>query len=162
MLNRAKNKGFSSLLFVSDNFNGLNSLSKRYFSYSGICFNHLLRNVKKYARQRYLDRKEYRHITKNLKEIIKGDDDYETSLTKLELFYNANEELLNKLKIYKDDLHTFIAFKRIDKELWKKTYTTNIIENFNRQLKRNLKLYYKNVSSLDKDIATFIINSKIF
>ena len=95
-------------------------------------------------------------------EIAKSNHSHKRCLKEIAEFFNENRSPLKRLRISEDDIINLISFKILPKDTQKSFYTNNIIENFNKQLKSQLKTYYKSSKSLDQDIATFILDSAIY
>ena len=151
MLLSLKERGLTSVdIFVTDGLKGMRDACLNIYPESThqVCWTHLVRNA--YKKVKKADRSA---VCEELKKIY-------TSKTKIEAqahldhFYvkyqNLYPNVVNMLYNYEESLFSFFDFPEISRSL----YTTNIIENFNKLLKRDMskKQSFPTVESLDKFI----------
>ena len=128
------NRGLSKvLIFVTDNFKGLNKLIKKLFPLSDhqLCYVHLARNIKN-----QLSSKESREAILYWKK-IKMANNYEEG----EELYEKLLEIINKTKPdygkYLSKLkENYLNFLKYPEEIRRYIYTTNIVESLNAGLER--------------------------
>ena len=157
LLNGLKERGLNEvLLFVTDGLKGLKKAvfeafpKARYQS----CWTHLCRNVMKHIRAKDKER-----VMDDLKKVYGADSREEAQnalydfLEKYQRIYPKVIGILNDL----DDLFTFYAFPRA---IRRSIYTTNLIENFNKNLKRGIKAkeQFPNEDSLERYVCSYCMD----
>lgn len=141
------------LLFVTDGLKGMKEAVLEVFPKARYqsCWTHLCRNVMKYIRS-----KDKAAVMTDLKPVYSAasrdsavDALYEF-MKKYQTIYPKAIDVLNDL----DNLFTFYAFPE---KIQRSIYTTNLIENFNKNLKRGTKRkeQFPNEDSLERYVCTF-------
>lgn len=154
MLESLKSHGLEQvLLFVTDGLKGIKDAVLEVFPSAMYqsCWTHLCRNVMKYIRS-----KDKAAVMNDLKTVYTATDKeaamscLHTFLEKYQSTYPKVVDILNDL----DNLFTFYAFP---KHIQRSIYTTNLIENFNKNLKRGTKRkeQFPNEDSLERYVCTF-------
>lgn len=154
MLTALQERGLEDvLLFVSDGLKGIKAALTDVFPAAGYqsCWAHICRNVMKYIRK-----KDKKPVMDDLKKVYTADSREDALselydfLAKYEKIYPKVVSLLNDL----DDLFTFYAFP---KSIQRSIYTTNLIENFNKNLKRSIKAkeQFPNEDALDRYVCSY-------
>ena len=154
LLNGLKERGLSEvLLFVTDGLKGLKDALIEAFPKAMYqsCWTHLCRNVMKYIRS-----KDKQTVMDDLKKVYHAQSREEAEsnlydfLEKYQRIYPKVVDILNDLS----DLFTFYAFP---KSIQRSIYTTNLIENFNKNLKRKIKAkeQFPNEESLERYVCCF-------
>ena len=157
MLNGLKERGMEQvLLFVTDGLRGLKSAVLEVFPKAlyQTCWTHISRNVMKYVRHK--DRKA---VMDDLKEVYTSDS-REKATDALYAFLEKYHKIYPKvIDILNDtgDLFTFYAFP---KEIQRSIYTTNLIENFNKNLKRGTKVkeQFPNEDALERYVCSYCMD----
>ena len=118
------------------------------------CWVHLSRNLGRYVRAK--DRKE---VLDALKKVYRADT-VEQAREELTIFLETFKKRYPKLqdKLNQDDPSLF-SFFSMPKEIRSSIYTTNLLEGFNKQLKRYTKRkeQFPNEDSLDRFICTICL-----
>lgn len=154
MLINLKNRGLEQvLLFITDGLNGIRNACLDVFPKAKhqACWTHLCRNVMKYIRAK----------------------DKATVMNKLKLVYNAStakdaeatlyDFMVKYSKIYPkavailEDLTSLFEFYEFPEAIRRSIYTTNLIENLNKNLKRGTKRkeQFPNENSLERYVCSF-------
>ena len=136
------------ILFVSDGLTGFRDACKRVFPKAEhqSCWVHICRNVMKIVRTK--DRKT---VLADLKAVYTADSKKD-AITDLLHFCEKYKVLYPKLVEKFSDTTSLFSFYDMPKEIRQSIYTTNMIENMNKQLKRNTKRkeQFPNEDSLDR------------
>lgn len=154
MLLSLKNRGLEQvLLFITDGLNGIRNACLEVFPNAKhqVCWTHLCRNVMKYVRAK----------------------DKATVMNKLKCVYNASSAseaeailydfMVKYSKIYPkavtvlEDLTSLFVFYEFPMAIRRSIYTTNLIENLNKNLKRGTKRkeQFPNEDSLERYVCSF-------
>ena len=158
IFNQLKEKGLKDvLIFCCDNLSGISEAIKSAFPESMIqkCIIHQIRNSTKFVK--YTDLKEF---TLDMKKIYQASS-IELALDALEEF---NKKWANKynyaIKSWNQNIDELTTFFNFPKELRKLIYTTNSIENLNRNIRKLTKSKngFCTINSLKKMLYFSIIN----
>ena len=158
IFNQLKEKGLKDvLIFCCDNLSGISEAIKSAFPESMIqkCIIHQIRNSTKFVK--YTDLKEF---TSDMKKIYQASS-IELALDALEEF---NKKWANKynyaIKSWNQNIDELTTFFNFPKELRKLIYTTNSIENLNRNIRKLTKSKngFCTINSLKKMLYFSIIN----
>ena len=158
IFNQLKEKGLKDvLIFCCDNLSGISEAIKSAFPNSMIqkCIIHQIRNSTKFVK--YTDLKEF---TSDMKKIYQASS-IELALDALEEF---NKKWANKynyaIKSWNQNIDELTTFFNFPKELRKLIYTTNSIENLNRNIRKLTKSKngFCTINSLKKMLYFSIIN----
>lgn len=157
MLLDLKNRGVEQvLLFVTDGLTGLREACLEVFPNAKhqSCWTHIVRNVIKYVRSK--DRKT---VLDDLKRVYNAAS---LALAKNELynFLSKYQSIYPKIIFLLSDITSLFTFYEFPMEIRKSIYTTNIIENFNKNLKRNTnrKEQFPNEDSLDRYVCSYCVD----
>lgn len=157
MLLDLKNRGVEQvLLFVTDGLTGLREVCLEVFPNAKhqSCWTHIVRNVIKYVRSK--DRKT---VLDDLKRVYNAAS---LALAKNELynFLSKYQSIYPKIIFLLSDITSLFTFYEFPMEIRKSIYTTNIIENFNKNLKRNTnrKEQFPNEDSLDRYVCSYCVD----
>jgi transposase-like protein len=157
MLLDLKNRGVEQvLLFVTDGLTGLREACLEVFPNAKhqSCWTHIVRNVIKYVRSK--DRKT---VLDDLKRVYNATS---LALAKNELynFLSKYQSIYPKIIFLLSDITSLFTFYEFPMEIRKSIYTTNIIENFNKNLKRNTnrKEQFPNEDSLDRYVCSYCVD----
>jgi len=123
------------LLFVSDGLTGFRDACKAVYPEADhqSCWVHICRNVLKLIRVK--DRKE---VLEDLKTVY-GAEDASKAETALDAFYDKYGKRYPKLVERFSDRRNLFSFLKYPQEIRQSLYTTNLIEDMNKQLKRKTK-----------------------
>ena len=132
-----KQRGVQTVnLFVTDGLSGMVQAIERNFPMAKIqrCLVHVQRNI--YAKARVKDRKE---VMEDFKAVYnaKDLDEAKQQLSSFKEKWSKNYK--NIVKSVTDSEEYLLTFYSFPKSCWKSIYTTNIIEGFNKQIKRMIK-----------------------
>lgn len=149
MLADIKTRGVEQvLLFVSDGLTGFRDACKKVYPAADhqSCWVHICRTVMKYVRPR--DRKA---VLADLKSVYTADNE-EDAMSMLERFRVKYAKLYPKVVEKFSDTRSLFSFYKYPKEIRSSIYTTNLIENMNKQLKRTTKRkeQFPNEEALDR------------
>lgn len=151
LLQSLKERGLNDVdLFVTDGLKGMRDMCLELFPRSKhqVCWTHLVRNA--YKKVRKADRSK---ICEELKTIY-ASNSKDLAKIKLQDFYDRYQKIypqvIKLLNTYKLSLFSFFNFPEVCRSL----YTTNIIENFNKFVKRDItkKQSFSTIEALDKFI----------
>ena len=156
ILRDLKERGLEEvLLFVTDGLKGIKSALTEVFPAARYqsCWTHICRNVMKHIRA-----KDKKSVMEDLKKVYAASDRDEASdalydfLMKYRKIYPKIIDILNDL----EGLFTFYAFPE---SIQRSIYTTNLIENFNKNLKRSIKAkeQFPNEDALDRYVCSYCI-----
>ena len=145
ILNEIGARGVKDILIISvDNLKGFSEAIQTKFPKSEIqkCIVHQIRNSIK-----YVSSKDMKEFTKDLKTIYKAIslDQVETNLLQFEEKWGKKYQAA--VKSWRDNWEELTTYFKYPEEVRKLIYTTNAIENFNRQLRK----YTKTKSSYPTD-----------
>jgi len=155
MLARLKTRGVEQvLLFASDGLEGMRDAVKRQFPKAEHqqCWVHLCRTVMRYIR--YSDRKE---VLGDLKPVYRAEN-AEKAMEALEKFLEKHTKRYPKLRgIFERAKASLFQFYRFPAEIRSSIYTTNIIEQNNKGLKRKVKVkeQFPNEDSLERFVCCY-------
>lgn len=149
MLEDIKARGVEQvLLFVSDGLTGFRDACKKVYPAADhqSCWVHICRTVMNNVRPR--DRKA---VLTDLKLVYTADNE-EGAAAALEAFRTKYRKNYPKVVEKFADTRSLFSFYKYPKEIRASIYTTNLIENMNKQLKRNTKRkeQFPNEESLDR------------
>ena len=147
-----KERGLTGVLLgVSDGLSGMESMVKRIFPEAEhqSCWVHLQRNIMRLVRQ-----KDRELIANELKNVYTAGSTEEAKLL-LEKFIKNNEHNYPKIRAFFSGKNNLFNFYNFPHSIWKTIYTTNLIENNNKNLKRRTKSkeQFPNEASLDRFVA---------
>lgn len=157
MLEHLKGYGLEDvLLFVTDGLKGIREAVLTVYPKAKYqaCWTHLCRNVLKYVRAKdkavVMEDLKPVYSSKNREDAINALYDF---MKKYQGIYPRVIDVLNDL----DSLFTFYAFPE---KIQRSIYTTNLIENFNKNLKRGTKRkeQFPNEDSLERYVCTFCMD----
>ena len=158
IFNQLKEKGLKDvLIFCCDNLSGISEAIKSAFPNAMVqkCIIHQIRNSNKFVR--YDDLKEF---TKDMKKIYQSSS-LELALKALEEFSEKwNNKYNYAIKSWNQNIEELTTFFNFPKELRKLIYTTNSIENLNRNIRKLTKIKngFCTINSLKKMIYFSILN----
>ena len=158
IFNQLKEKGLKDvLIFCCDNLSGISEAIKSAFPESMIqkCIIHQIRNSTKFVK--YTDLKEF---TSDMKKIYQASS-IELALDALEEFNKKWASKYNyAIKSWNQNIDELTTFFNFPKELRKLIYTTNSIENLNRNIRKLTKSKngFCTINSLKKMLYFSIIN----
>ena len=154
MLNDLKSRGLSQvLLFITDGLKGIRDVCLELFPHSKhqSCWTHLCRNVMKNIRS-----KDKATVMKDLKEVYnaKSAEDAESALYDFMMKYR---NIYPKAVAVLEDLTSLFTFYKFPEEIRRSIYTTNLIENLNKNLKRGTKCkeQFPNEEALERFVCSF-------
>ncbi len=152
LLNGLRQRGITDIqLFIADGMVGLQSAIEKNYPYAKFqrCWVHVERNLYGYVRTS--DRKE---IINEFKEIRKAKDLTEAhqKLTDFIEHWKKRYKRVEQLS----ELSGLFTFYHFPEEIRSTIYTTNVIESFNKQLKRQMgkKEQFPNEDALDRFVMT--------
>jgi len=157
MLNDLKSRGLEEVLIcVSDGLIGLSDVCLEVFPQTQhqSCWVHLSRRVGHLVRA-----KDKAVILNDLKEVYQAKSRNE-ALTQLEQFKAKYERHYPKAVQVLKNTDSLLSFYNFPVSIQRSIYTTNLIENLNKQLKRHTKKkeQFPNEDSLDRFICSLFIN----
>jgi len=157
MLLDLKNRGVEQvLLFVTDGLTGLREACPEVFPNAKhqSCWTHIVRNVIKYVRSK--DRKT---VLDDLKRVYNATS-LASAKNELYNFLSKYQSIYPKIIFLLSDITSLFTFYEFPMEIRKSIYTTNIIENFNKNLKRNTnrKEQFPNEDSLDRYVCSYCVD----
>lgn len=143
------------LLFISDGLAGIRDACLEVYPQARhqSCWVHLMRNVSNRVRAK--DRKE---ILDLLKPVYTADNKQQAE-ARLQEFIDGVEIKYPKVKKIFENKESLFSFYNFPKQIRSSIYTTNLIENQNKQLKRKTKRkeQFPNEDSLDRFVCTQFI-----
>lgn len=158
IFNQLKEKGLNDvLIFCCDNLTGISDAIKSTFPNAMIqkCIIHQIRNSTKFVK--YNDLKEF---TSDMKKIYQASS-LDLALVALEEFTNKWSDKYNyAVKSWNKNIDELTTFFNFPKELRKLIYTTNAIENLNRNIRKLTKSKngFCTINSLKKMLYFSILN----
>lgn len=158
VFNDLKSRGVQDILITcSDNLKGISEAIHSIFPKTDIqkCIVHQIRNSMKFVRYDHL-----KEFTKDMK-LIYGAPNIEVALSALDEFEKKwGNKYSYAIKSWRDNLDELTTFFKYPFELRRLIYTTNIIENLNRNIRKitKTKNNFTNVKSLEKLVYLAIQN----
>ncbi|KAF1679130.1 transposase, partial [Veillonella sp. R32] len=163
LLTSIKKRGVKSvLLFISDGFIGLKDLCLTQYPAAKFqrCWVHILRHIQKLIR-----RKDLAVIMRELKMIYQATS-YEQATSILGIFLTTWQPIYPKLQGILSDITDLFTYYEFPTSIRASIYTTNIIEQFNKHLKRTIgkKEQFPNEASLERFVCSYAneYNAKFF
>ena len=152
ILNEIGNRGVQDILIISvDNLKGFSEAIKGKYPNSEIqkCIVHQIRNSIKYVAS-----KDMKEFTKDLKTIYKAITLEQAADNLLHLEEKWGKKYRAAIKSWQDNWEELTTYFKYPEEIRRLIYTTNSIENFNRQLRKytKTKSSYPTDDSLSKSI----------
>ncbi len=152
ILNEIGNRGVEDILIISvDNLKGFSEAIKGKYPNSEIqkCIVHQIRNSIKYVAS-----KDMKEFTKDLKTIYKAITLEQATDNLLHLEEKWGKKYRAAIKSWQDNWEELTTYFKYPEEIRRLIYTTNSIENFNRQLRKytKTKSSYPTDDSLSKSI----------
>lgn len=156
MLKGLKERGLEEvLLFVTDGLTQIREQLLRVFPKARhqTCWTHICRNLMKYIRA-----KDRSIVMKDFKEIYTQRDS-NAAMEKLVQFGEKYKGMYPKVVEKLSDVTSFFSFYEFPESIRRSIYTTNLIENFNKQIKRQCKkkIQFPNEDSLDRFICSLAL-----
>ena len=137
VLTEIRNRGVEDILIISiDNLKGFSEAIQAVYPYTEIqkCIVHQIRNS-----TRFVSYKDLKSFTSDLKEVYKATTE-EVALGNLDKFEEKwGKKYPGAIGSWRANWHELSSFFKYPPELRKLIYTTNSIENFNRQLRKVTK-----------------------
>ena len=152
ILNEIGNRGVKDILIISvDNLKGFSEAIKSSYPKAEIqkCIVHQIRNSIKYVAS-----KDLKEFTKDLKTVYKAVTLEQASNNLLHIEEKWGKKYKAGIKSWNDNWEELTTYFKYPQEIRKIIYTTNSIENFNRQLRKytKTKSSYPTDDSLSKSI----------
>ena len=152
ILNEIGNRGVEDILIISvDNLKGFSEAIKGKYPNSEIqkCIVHQIRNSIKYVAS-----KDMKEFTKDLKTIYKAITLEQAADNLIHLEEKWGKKYRAAIKSWQDNWEELTTYFKYPEEIRRLIYTTNSIENFNRQLRKytKTKSSYPTDDSLSKSI----------
>ena len=152
ILNEIGNRGVKDILIISvDNLKGFSEAIKSSYPKAEIqkCIVHQIRNSIKYVAS-----KDLKEFTKDLKTVYKAVTLEQASNNLLQLEEKWGKKYKAGIKSWNDNWEELTTYFKYPQEVRRLIYTTNSIENFNRQLRKytKTKSSYPTDDSLSKSI----------
>ncbi len=156
MLHNLKERGLEQiLLFVTDGLTGIREELLQVFPKAKhqTCWAHLARNVMKYVRAK--DKLQVMQDFKRIHEQKNAED----AMTELVRFCEKYGKVYPKLVERLSDVTSFFSFYDFPESIRPSIYTTNLIENFNKQIKSQCKkkVQFPNEASLERFICGLVL-----
>lgn len=157
MLEHLKECGLEDvLLFVTDGLKGIRDAVLAVYPKAQYqaCWTHLCRNVMKYVRA-----KDKAAVMEDLKPVYSSKS-RETATNALYDFMKKYQGIYPKVIDVLNDLDSLFTFYAFPEKIQRSIYTTNLIENFNKNLKRGTKRkeQFPNEDSLERYVCTFCMD----
>ena len=154
MLLSLKDRGLEQiLLFVTDGLTGLRNACLEIYPNAKhqACWTHLCRNIMKYIRA-----KDKATVMDELKLVYRADSS-DTAVENLYDFVLKYSKIYPKAVAVLEDLTSFFTFYEFPKAIQRSIYTTNLIENLNKNLKHGTKRkeQFPNEDSLERYVCSF-------
>ncbi|UWV84498.1 IS256 family transposase [Mycoplasmopsis felis] len=134
VLNDLKLRGVQEIFIISsDNLTGISNAIKAVFPKTQIqkCVVHQIRNSVKFVN--YKDLKEFAKDMKNIYQVNNIDE----ATRFLQIFEDKwKDKYMYLIKSWRDNFEELVTFFNFPKEIRKLIYTTNIIENLNRNIRK--------------------------
>jgi len=133
-----KDRGVKKIdLIISDGHKGIKKAAKESFSGSSwqFCSVHLKRNIMKIVAKKDLE-----EVLKELNVVIRADS-FEEALSLANSMIGSYEDSKPRLaKILMDNLYDSCTYLTFPKTHWRKLHSTNVLERFNKEIKRRTKV----------------------
>lgn len=133
-----KDRGVKKIdLIISDGHKGIKKAAKESFSGSSwqFCSVHLKRNIMKIVAKKDLE-----EVLKELNVVIRADS-FEEALSLANSMIASYEDSKPRLaKILMDNLYDSCTYLTFPKTHWRKLHSTNVLERFNKEIKRRTKV----------------------
>jgi len=133
-----KDRGVKKIdLIISDGHKGIKKAAKESFSGSSwqFCSVHLKRNIMKVVAKKDLE-----EVLKELNVVIRADS-FEESLSLANSMIATYEDSKPRLaKLLMDNLYDSCTYLSFQKTHWRKLHSTNVLERFNKEIKRRTKV----------------------
>ena len=137
VLNDLKNRGVEDILIICvDNLNGFTQAIEACYPKTEVqkCIVHQIRNS-----IRFVSYKDLKKVTTDLKPIYKAVNEA-AALVELDLFEKSwGDKYPHIIKSWRDNWHELSTFFKYSPAIRKLIYTTNMIESYNRQLRKVTK-----------------------
>ena len=159
VLNDLKNRGLKNvLIFSTDNLPGFSQAITAVYPKAEIqkCIIHQIRSS-----TRYVNYKDIKELMNDLKTIYKANTE-EIALVQLDYFEDKwNKKYPSCVNSWKNNWAELSTFFKYPPEIRKLMYTTNAIENFNRQLRKvtKNKAIFPTDFSLEKSLYLAMVNA---
>lgn len=161
VLNDIKNRGVQNvLIFSTDNLPGFSQAIAAVYPKAEIqkCIIHQIRSS-----TRYVNYKDIKELMADLKTVYKSNSE-ETALNQLEFFDDKwGKKYPSCVRSWKSNWAELSTFFKYPPEMRKIMYTTNSIENFNRQLRKvtKSKTIFPTDFSLEKSLYLAMVNATV-
>ncbi|MDE6472830.1 MAG: IS256 family transposase [Ureaplasma sp.] len=158
VFNDLKSRGVQEILIVcSDNLTGISEAIKAVFPKTDIqkCIVHQIRNSTKFVRYDHL-----KEFCSDMKKIYSAPN-LDVALNELDIFENKwNSKYSYAIKSWRNNIDELTTFFKYPFEIRKIIYTTNTIENLNRNIRKITKTKgnFTNAKSLEKLVYLVIQN----
>ena len=157
MLEHLKGYGLEDvLLFVTDGLKGIRDAVLTVYPKAKYqaCWTHLCRNVLKYVRA-----KDKAVVMEDLKPVYSSKN-REAAINALYDFMKKYQGIYPRVIDVLNDLDSLFTFYAFPEKIQRSIYTTNLIENFNKNLKRGTKRkeQFPNEDSLERYVCTFCMD----
>ncbi len=154
MLQGLKERGLKEvLLFITDGLTGIRNACLDVYpdARHQSCWTHLCRNVVKHVRS-----KDKKRILEGLKAIYNAASAEEASACLYD-FISAYHRIYPRAVALFEDITSLFTFYEFPKDIRRSIYTTNLIENLNKNLKRGTKRkeQFPNEDSLERYVCSF-------
>lgn len=147
------------LLFVSDGLRGLTESCLSVFPKAQYqpCWVHITRNVLRLVRA-----KDKAEIASSLKEVYQASRGEETQL-RLQEFIQVYQHKYPKVKALLERTEYLFTYLRFPKNIQRSIYSTNIVEGYNKQLKKQTKRkeQFPNEDSLERFVCDHLIQCNL-
>jgi putative transposase len=159
VLNDLKNRGLKNvLIFSTDNLPGFSQAITAVYPKAEIqkCIIHQIRSS-----TRYVNYKDIKELMNDLKTIYKANTE-ETALVQLDYFEDKwSKKYPSCVRSWQNNWAELSTFFKYPPEIRKLMYTTNAIENFNRQLRKvtKSKTIFPTDFSLEKSLYLAMVNA---
>ena len=152
MLLNLRERGLEQvLLFVTDGLKGLGNACLEVYPMAKhqSCWTHIARNVMKYVRA-----KDKVIVLNDLKTVYQSDSE-EDAVSNLHTFMTKYQKIYPKVIDVVNDLTSLFTYYSFPKAIRRSIYTTNLIENLNKNLKRGTKRkeQFPNEASLERYVS---------
>ncbi len=161
VLNDIKNRGVQNvLIFSTDNLPGFSQAIAAVYPKAEIqkCIIHQIRSS-----TRYVNYKDIKELMADLKTVYKSNSE-ETALNQLEFFDDKwGKKYPSCVRSWRSNWAELSTFFKYPPEMRKIMYTTNSIENFNRQLRKvtKSKTIFPTDFSLEKSLYLAMVNATV-
>ena len=157
LLNSLKERGLKEvLLFVTDGLKGLKNALLEVFPKAAYqsCWTHLCRNVMKHIRS-----KDKKSVMEELKKVYQAEN-RDNAVSALYDFLHKYQKIYPKVVNLLNDLSDLFTFYAFPKSIRRSIYTTNLIENFNKNLKRKIKAkeQFPDEDSLERYVCSWCMD----